>query len=33
MSLAAEDAFSTIFGQGKAAFGVTRSSAIQVDTL
>lgn len=28
MSLAAEDAFSTIFGQGKAAFGVTRSSAI-----
>lgn len=29
MSLAAEDAFSTIFGQGKAAFGVTRSSAIQ----
>lgn len=29
MSLASEDAFSTIFGQGKAAFGVTRSSSIQ----
>lgn len=29
MSLAAEDAFSTVFGQGKAAFGVTRSSSIQ----
>ncbi len=29
LSLPAEDAFSTIFGAGKAAFGVTRSSQIQ----
>nr|WP_288722467.1 sugar ABC transporter substrate-binding protein [uncultured Sellimonas sp.] len=29
MTIAAEDAFSTIFGQGKAAFGVTRSASIQ----
>ncbi|RGS81518.1 ABC transporter substrate-binding protein [Coprococcus sp. AF21-14LB] len=29
LSLPAEDAFSTIFGAGKAAFGVTRSSAQQ----
>lgn len=29
LSLSANDAFSTIFGQGKAAFGVSRSSQVQ----